>query len=125
MPTLFFLLLLAPALSGTDMEETAHLMEQVLVHIVDIRIQHFTLSIQGGDVVIRNTGGNQTTEALMQENLVARSTYLDAAVSLQTHRDDETVVLDEITMEGVMKLGALTLKNGESITLLARSVSVE
>ena len=105
MPTLFFLLLLAPALSGTDMEETAHLMEQVLVHIVDIRIQHFTLSIQGGDVVIRNTGGNQTTEALMQENLVARSTYLDAAVSLQTHRDDETVVLDEITMEGVMKLG--------------------
>ena len=87
------------------MEETAHLMEQVLVHIVDIRIQHFTLSIQGGDVVIRNTGGNQTTEALVQENLVARSTYLDAAVSLQTHRDDETVVLDEITMEGVMEFG--------------------
>ena len=97
-------------LLGSDMQEPAHLVQQTLIHIVDIGIQHLTAAFHRRDVIVGYRGRNQTTVSLAQFDLVACTSYSDLTVALQTHADDETVVLDEVAVEGLVKLRHLHTK---------------
>ena len=91
---------MTPKLFSGYVEESSHCSREALVHVVDEGVEQAGSAMQRRDVVVGYSCGYQCGVALPQKDLIACGTYTNPAITLDTHRDDEAVVFQEIAVEG-------------------------
>ena len=82
-----------------EMEEAGDLGGECAIHIVDEGIKEADLSLEGVDVIVGNGSRDERGVAFAEEDLVTGATHTDLTVTSDAHRNDETVVLQQVTME--------------------------
>ena len=83
------------------MQEAADLACEGFVHVVDEGIEEAGLSVEGNDVVVCYDSRDEGAVALAEDDLVSSAADDDPAVALDAHGDIETVVFQQVTVEGV------------------------
>ena len=83
------------------MEETGDLSHETLIHIVDKGIEETGAQFQGYHIIVSQDSWYQHAIALTQQEFLASGTQTDMTVALNTHRDDKTVIFQQITMEAL------------------------
>ena len=81
------------------MEEARCLADGASVFVVDEGIEEEGMPCERLNVVISNGGWYEAGIALVKDDFILCGAYLDVAVALQAHGDDEGVVLNQIAME--------------------------
>ena len=71
--------------------------------VIDESIKDARLVVKRNQVVIGNSGRDEGTMAFPQKNLVTRATHPQGTVALNTHGNDEAVVLQEVAMKTVVE----------------------
>ncbi len=83
------------------MEETRDTSRETTVLVVDKGIKDLCFCREGNDVVVSDFRWNETGVSFREGDLVSRCTDFDGAFPPYAHRDDETVVLDEVSVHGL------------------------
>ena len=86
------------------MQETCHLPCQATILVVDKRIEQARGAVQGDYIIVSYCSRNQATMPLREFHLVVDATHLKAAITLYAHGDDKAVVLQQVAMEGDLRL---------------------
>ena len=81
------------------MQEARHHGGETPVHIVDKGIQNARPALLWQDIEVGNRRRNERAIAFFEQDLVARTSHTDHTIPLDTHRNDKTVVLPQITVE--------------------------
>ena len=83
------------------MQEAGDAVPDVQQFVVDKGVEEFGLALRIGryDIVVCDGGGDEAAMAFAQANLMTRLTDPQGTVSLNTERDDEAVVLDQVAVK--------------------------
>lgn len=71
-------------------------MYQAPVHIVNIRLQQFCAPLFRDNLIVSYRHRNQATKPFLQNDLIASTSDLNPTVTLQTHGNNKTVILDQV-----------------------------
>ena len=82
-----------------EVEEAGELGGECAIHVVDEGIKEAGRSLEGVDVIVGNGSRDERGVAFAEEDLVTGATHTDLTVTSDAHRNDETVVLQQVTME--------------------------
>ena len=81
------------------MQKACQLTGDTSIHIINIGIKDARFPIQRYHIIISNGSRNQCAIALFQPYFFTGAPHTYPAITLYTHRDDETVVFAKVTME--------------------------
>ena len=71
----------------------------IKIHIVDIGIEDTDGGGERDKVVVGDGGWNETAVALTDDDFIACGAYMEFAVAIDAHGDDETIVFQQVAME--------------------------
>ena len=86
------------------MEEASDLGGEAAIHVVDEGIEEAGGAMEREDVVVCDAGGDEGAMACLEEDVVTGAAHVKGAVAFEAHGDDEAIVLEEVTMEGLGNL---------------------
>ena len=86
------------------MEEASDLGGEAAIHVVDEGIEEAGGAMEREDVVVCDAGGDEGAMACLEEDVVTGAAHVKGAVAFEAHGDDEAVVLEEVTVEGLGNL---------------------
>jgi len=81
------------------MEEAGEAAAEATIHIVDIGIEDTDGGGERDKVVVSDGGWNETAVALTDDDFIACGAYMEFAVAIDAHGDDETIVFQQVAME--------------------------
>lgn len=81
------------------MEEAGEAAAEAAIHIVDIGIEDTDGGGERDKVVVSDGGWNETAVALTDDDFIACGAYMEFAVAIDAHGDDETIVFQQVAME--------------------------
>ena len=81
------------------MEEAGEAAAEAAIHIVDIGIEDTDGGGERDKVVVGKGGWNETAVALTDDDFIACGAYMEFAVAIDAHGDDETIVFQQVAME--------------------------
>ena len=81
------------------MEEAGEAAAEATILVIDIGIEDTDGWGERDEVVVSDGGWNEAAVALAEDDFIACGAYMEFAVAIDAHGDDETIVFQQVAME--------------------------